>query len=66
MLKTHNLAITSAYHLNDKWDFGANFTLQSGQPVTYPDNKYRYGDVFVPSYGLRNGYRLPTYHHLDI
>ncbi len=64
--KTHNLAITSAYHLNDKWDFGANFTLQSGQPVTYPDNKYRYGDVFVPSYGLRNGYRLPTYHHLDI
>ncbi|MFA9187678.1 TonB-dependent receptor [Flavobacterium sp. FBOR7N2.3] len=64
--KTHNLAITSAYNLNDKWDFGANFSLQSGQPVTYPDNKYQYGDVFVPSYGLRNGNRLPTYHHLDI
>ena len=40
--KTHNLAITSAYKLNEKWDFGANFILQSGQPVTYPDGKYNY------------------------
>lgn len=64
--KTHNLAITSAYHLNDKWDFGANFALQSGQPVTFPDSGYQYGDVFVPSYGLRNRNRLPAYHHLDI
>ncbi|KDN56125.1 TonB-dependent receptor [Flavobacterium seoulense] len=64
--KTHNLAITAAYNLNEKWDFGANFALQSGQPVTYPDNKYRYGDVFVPSYGLRNQNRLPLYHHLDV
>ena len=64
--KTHNLAITSAYKLNEKWDFGANFALQSGQPVTFPDGGYQYGDVFVPSYGLRNQNRLPAYHHLDI
>ena len=64
--KTHNVAITAAYQLNKKWDFGANFILQSGQPVTYPDGKYSYGDVFVPSYGLRNRNRLPVYHHLDI
>ncbi|MFA9190182.1 TonB-dependent receptor [Flavobacterium sp. FZUC8N2.13] len=64
--KTHNIAITSAYNLNEKWDFGANFSLQSGQPVTFPNSKYQYGDIFVPSYGLRNANRLPTYHHLDI
>lgn len=64
--KTHNLAITSAYHLNEKWDFGANFALQSGQPVTYPDGKYNYLGVDIPSYGLRNRNRLPAYHHLDI
>ena len=64
--KTHNLAITSAYHLNEKWDFGANFALQSGQPVSYPDGKYNYLGVDVPSYGLRNRNRLPVYHHLDI
>jgi outer membrane receptor protein involved in Fe transport len=65
--KTHNLAITSAYTLSKKWSFGANFALQTGQPVTYPNGQYEYlEDITVPSYGLRNENRLPTYHHLDI
>ena len=64
--KTHNLAITSAYNLNEKWSFGANFALQSGQPVTYPNGQYEYLGITVPSYGLRNEHRLPAYHHLDV
>lgn len=64
--KTHNLAVTSAYNLNEKWSFGANFALQSGQPVTYPNGQYQYQGITIPSYGLRNEDRLPAYHHLDI
>lgn len=64
--KLHNVAITSAYELSKKWSFGANFALQSGQPVTYPDGQYQYQDITIPSYGLRNESRLPMYHHLDI
>jgi len=64
--KLHNLAVTSSYNLNKKWSFGANFILQSGQPVTYPNGQYTYQDIVVPSYGLRNENRLPVYHHLDI
>ena len=64
--KTHNLAVTGSYKLNEKWTFGANFTLQSGQPVTYPTGKYIYQGITVPSYGARNEDRLPLYHHLDI
>ena len=64
--KLHNLAVTSSYNLNKKWSFGANFILQSGQPVTYPNGQYTYQDIVVPSYGLRNENRLPEYHHLDI
>ncbi|MGL2994153.1 TonB-dependent receptor [Flavobacterium sp. TSSA_36] len=64
--KLHNLAVTSSYTLNEKWTFGANFSLQSGQPVTYPEGQYEYEDIVVPSYGLRNANRLPAYHHLDI
>jgi hypothetical protein len=64
--KTHNLAITSAYNLNEKWSFGANFALQSGQPVTYPSAQYEYLGITVPSYGQRNENRLPAYHHLDV
>lgn len=64
--KLHNLAVTSSYKLNKKWMFGANFTLQSGQPVTYPNGQYEYQGIVIPSYGLRNQDRLPLYHHLDV
>jgi hypothetical protein len=64
--KTHNLAITGSYKLNRKLNFGANFTLQSGQPTTFPNGQYVYQSTVVPSYNLRNGNSLPTYHHLDL
>ncbi len=64
--KLHNLAVTASYKLNTKWNFGANFILQSGQPVTYPNGQYTYQGITVPSYGTRNENRLPLYHHLDI
>ena len=64
--KTHNLAVTSSYKLNKKWNFGANFVLQTGQPVTYPNGQYTYLGITVPSYGTRNENNLPLYHHLDI
>ena len=64
--KTHNLAVTGSYKLNQKWTFGTNFTLQTGQPVTFPTGKYVFQGVTVPSYNSRNEDRLPAYHRLDI
>jgi hypothetical protein len=64
--KLHNIAVTGSYNWSEKWSFGANFTLQTGQPVTYPNGQYQYQGIAVPSYGLRNENKLPTYHHLDI
>lgn len=64
--KLHNVAVTGSYNLNEKWSFGANFALQTGQPMSYPNGQYEYLGITVPSYGLRNENRLPTYHHLDI
>ncbi len=77
--KLHNLSITSTYDYSKKWNFGANFVLQSGQPVTLPNEQYEYGGVTdetgaiipgsgitIPSFGLRNGSSLPAYHHLDV
>ena len=64
--KLHNLSITSTYEHNKKWTFGANFVLQTGQPVTYPNGQYEYQGITIPSYGLRNGNSLPVYHHLDV
>lgn len=64
--KLHNISITSSYKHNDKWRFGAIFTVQSGQPVTYPMSKYQFQGIDVPNFGLRNQNNLPTYHHLDV
>ena len=64
--KTHNLVVTGSYKLNEKWSFGSNFTMQSGQPVTYPNGQYNYLGLTIPSYGLRNADRLPLFHHLDL
>ncbi|MBC7440195.1 MAG: TonB-dependent receptor, partial [Flavobacterium sp.] len=64
--KLHNIAVTSSYIYNKKWTYGANFVLQTGQPVTFPNGQYQYQGITVPSYSLRNNDKLPTYHHLDI
>jgi hypothetical protein len=64
--KVNNLAVTGSYYLNPKWTFGANFIYQTGQPTTYPNGQYEYLGLVIPTYGLRNEERLPSFNHLDI
>lgn len=64
--KTHNLSVTGMYQLNEKWSFGSIFSLQTGQPVTYPNGQYQYLGITIPSFSERNSNNLPTYHRLDI
>lgn len=64
--KLHNLSVVGSYELNPKWSFNGNFTLQSGQPVTYANGYYEFGGIHVPNYSLRNENRLPLFHHLDV
>lgn len=64
--KLHNISVTGMYKINEKWSLSSIFSLQSGQPVTYPNGQYEYQGITVPTYGQRNENRLPTYHRLDI
>ena len=64
--KMHNLSIVGSYEFSPKWSFNGNFTLQSGQPVTYANGYYEFGGINVPNYSLRNENRLPLFHHLDV
>lgn len=64
--KTHDLTITANYELNKKWSFGSNFTLQTGQPVTFPNGQYIFDGLFVPTFENRNSSRLPIIHRLDL
>lgn len=64
--RTHDLSISGAYKLNDKFSFGANLVFQTGRPVTYPNGQYEYEGLSIASYAPRNSDRLPTYHRLDL
>ena len=64
--KLHDISIVGNYNYNEKWRFGANFSFQSGQPLTLPNGQYEYNGITVPSYGLRNESNLPAYHRLDV
>ena len=64
--KTHDLSVIANYNVSKKWKFSSNFTLKSGQPITYADASYGYLDLNIPNFGARNGNRLPTYHRLDV
>ncbi|MEH6657088.1 TonB-dependent receptor [Leeuwenhoekiella marinoflava] len=64
--KLHDISIIANYDYNKKWSFNANFSLQSGQPVTYPNGYYELGEIHIPNYSSRNENRLPAYHHLDL
>lgn len=64
--KTHDISITASYDYSKKWDFGANFIFQTGQPATFPNGQYQYNGITIPTFEGRNSSRLQSFHHLDI
>src|SRR5690606_24356237 len=64
--KPHNLTVMANYEVNSRIQIGANFVLTSGAPTSLPTARWEYGGVIMPYYSERNGYRLPTYHRIDV
>lgn len=63
----HKVAATASYQLSEKVSLGANWTFNTGGPVTLPIESYSYdGLPAIPIYGSRNSDRLPDYHRLDL
>jgi outer membrane cobalamin receptor len=64
--RPHNLAIVASYQLSDRLTLGLNQVYASGNAVTMPSGSFRNGNIIVPIYTERNGYRLKDYHRLDL
>ncbi|GEO10229.1 TonB-dependent receptor [Segetibacter aerophilus] len=64
--RTHDVAIVGSYQLNKKWNFSANWIYYTGDAVTFPAGKYRVDNQVIFYYTERNGYRMPSYHRLDL
>jgi len=64
--RRHNLKVVASYKLNNSWTLAANFVLQSGHPITLPEQFYLMEGTLSQQYVHLNSYRLPTYHRLDL
>lgn len=70
--RRHDFKIVAQYELNEHWNFGATFQLQSGQPYTGASSRYQ---IMLPdqTQGLgqtvsleRYGLRLPPSHQMNV
>ncbi len=64
--RPHNISIVGSYDLSTRWNVSATWVYASGTPVTFPTGRYEQGNMIVPIYSERNGYRMPAYHRMDI
>jgi hypothetical protein len=64
--KTHDLSVIAIYKLGKRWSLCSVWTYATGNAVTFPSGKYLIDNNPVPYYTERNGYRMPSYHRLDL
>ena len=64
--RPHNIAIVGMYDLSKRWNISATWVYATGTPITFPTGRYEQGNMIVPIYSDRNGYRMPDYHRMDV
>lgn len=64
--RIHDIAIVGMYDITKKIKASANWVYNTGSAVTFPSGSYIVDNQKVPYYTERNGYRMPSYHRLDI
>jgi hypothetical protein len=64
--RTHDISIVAMYKLSRKWSLSAAWVYYTGNAVTYPSGKYEIDGHIYSYYAERNGYRMPSYHRLDL
>ncbi len=72
--RRHDVSIVAAYRLSEGWEVGATWMYATGQAYTMPTGLYDFEGPFAyandesirADYSLRNAYRLPPFHKLDL
>lgn len=64
--RRHDASLVLTYDYSKKWNFGLVYVYGTGNRGTLPNSLFIYeGDVSY-DYGLRNSYKFPDYHRLDL
>jgi hypothetical protein len=64
--RIHDLSVVAMYSLTNKLKLSGNWVYYTGNAATFPSGRYQVDGVQVPYYTERNGYRMPSYHRLDL
>ncbi|MEA1886416.1 MAG: carboxypeptidase-like regulatory domain-containing protein [Bacteroidota bacterium] len=64
--KIHDIAIVGSYDLTGRISLSSVFVYATGNAVTFPSGKYELNGKVIPYFTERNGYRMPSYHRLDL
>jgi hypothetical protein len=64
--KPHDIAIVMNHKFNRRFSLSANFTYNTGRPITYPDEVYVIDGYTFVQFSERNQGRIPDYHRLDL
>jgi hypothetical protein len=64
--RRHDFKVALVHKITDKIEFSASWIFGTGQALTLPTEVYLDGNGReVEAYDGRNGFRMPSYHHLD-
>lgn len=64
--RVHDISIVTMYSFTERIAASASWVYYTGDAVTFPSGKYEMNGVIYNYYTERNGYRMPTYHRLDL
>ena len=64
--RPHDFSFVGNYRITKRYSVSANFTYQTGRPVTYPVGRFNYAGEEQVLYSDRNKYRIPDYYRLDL
>lgn len=64
--RRHDASLVLTYDHNKKWNFGLVYVYGTGNRGTLPNALFAYEGSVSWDYGLRNSYKFPDYHRLDL
>lgn len=76
--KRHDISLVANHKINDRWTISGTWNFATGRGITLPTNHYaanqttlgeiNYSQLYPSpeTYGPKNGYRLKSYHRLDL
>jgi hypothetical protein len=71
--RRHDIGIAITHKKSEAFDFGIVWVYGTGTATTLPEEKYAsrgiindYNNSMIEYFTTRNGYRMPSYHRLDI